>query len=391
MESHEEFRELCALSTSGDLTVDERARLDEHLAKCPECREAIKEYEAAANIGVPLLLREMPEVHAGLGRRPTAQANWNVVWASFAAVVVLMCAFVSYTYRMGRSQVVSDMTQAKTSSDYFRKALEQQLSDAGHERGLLEAQLPDRDRLILILRREIEKQSADLTAMKAAQASMRQTISADDAEKQQAVAASDKLGQRLSAAQSSLDGMQAELNAMQRERTDSQARLDALKAQGDDLTAQLRDENQTISRQEELLAHDRDIRELMGARDLYIAEVYDVAQDAKTAKPYGRVFYTKHRSLVFYAYDLDQQSGLKNASTFQAWGRVGQDTRHALNLGIFYEDNAAKERWVLKCDSAKELAQIDAVFVTVEPHGGSHEPSGKPLLFAYLKVDANHP
>jgi hypothetical protein len=62
-----------------------------------------------------------------------------------------------------------------------------------------------------------------------------------------------------------------------------------------------------------------------------------------------------------------------------------------MNLGIFYEDNAAKKRWVLKCDSPKELAEIDAVFVTVEPQGGSHEPSGKPLLFAYLKIDANHP
>ena len=37
------------------------------------------------------------------------------------------------------------------------------------------------------------------------------------------------------------------------------------------------------------------------------------------------------------------------------------------------------------------LQQIDAVFVTVEPHGGSEKPSGKPLLFAYLKVNANHP
>ena len=27
-----------------------------------------------------------------------------------------------------------------------------------------------------------------------------------------------------------------------------------------------------------MLAHDRDIRDLMGARDLYIAEVYDVAR-----------------------------------------------------------------------------------------------------------------
>jgi hypothetical protein len=29
--------------------------------------------------------------------------------------------------------------------------------------------------------------------------------------------------------------------------------------------------------------------------------------------------------------------------------------------------------------------------VTVEPNGGSHHPSGKPLLFAYLRVSPNHP
>jgi hypothetical protein len=42
-------------------------------------------------------------------------------------------------------------------------------------------------------------------------------------------------------------------------------------------------------------------------------------------------------------------------------------------------------------DDSKALEQLDAVFVTVEPHGGSHKPSGKPLLFAYLKTDPNHP
>jgi hypothetical protein len=391
MESHEEFRELCALSTSGDLSQHEQETLDEHLAGCAECREAIKEYEAAANIGVPLLLREMPEIHAGRNGRPTVHANWNLVWASFAAVVVLMSALGTYTYRMGRSRSFQAAQATVRSDDADVKALEQRLSDAGRERGILEAQLAGRDRLIPILRREIEKQSADLVAMNAAQASMKQTISADDTEKQQAVEADDKLGQQLAAAQSSLDKMQAELNTVEQERNDSQARLDALKAQDHDLAAELRDQNQTIAKQDELLAHDRDIRELMGARDLYIAEVYDVAQDAQTAKPYGRVFYTKGKSLVFYAYDLDRQTGLKNASTFQAWGRTGSDNRHAMNLGIFYEDNAAKKRWVLKCDSPKELAEIDAVFVTVEPKGGSHEPSGKPLLFAYLKIDANHP
>jgi hypothetical protein len=140
-----------------------------------------------------------------------------------------------------------------------------------------------------------------------------------------------------------------------------------------------------------LLAHDRDIRELMGARDLYIAEVFDVARDGQTQKPYGRVFYTKGKSLIFYAYDLDQQAGLKSASTFQAWGSHGLDKQQATSLGVFYQDNVAKKRWVVKFDDPKKLEQIDAVFVTVEPNGGSHKPSGKQLLFAYLKVDPNHP
>ena len=73
------------------------------------------------------------------------------------------------------------------------------------------------------------------------------------------------------------------------------------------------DEQQAqISKQQELLDHDRDIRELMGARDLYIAEVHDVGGNGETDKTYGRVFYTKGKSLIFYAYDLDQEAGLKN-------------------------------------------------------------------------------
>jgi hypothetical protein len=149
-----------------------------------------------------------------------------------------------------------------------------------------------------------------------------------------------------------------------------------------DLSRLLRDREQTIDQQEELLAHDRDIRDLMGARDLYIAEVYDVSTDGATQKPYGRVFYTKGKSLVFYAYDLDQQAGAKNA-TFQAWGRRGPDSQQALNLGIFYKDTLGKKRWVLKFDDSKMLDRIDAVFVTLEPSGQSHKPSGKSLLFAY--------
>jgi hypothetical protein len=153
----------------------------------------------------------------------------------------------------------------------------------------------------------------------------------------------------------------------------------------------MRERDQEIARERELLDHDRDIRELMGSRDLYIAEVYDVAKTGDTQKPFGRVFYTRGKSLIFYAYDLDQQTGIERASAFQAWGRIGPDRDRAVNLGILYQDDANKKRWILKSDNPKTLAQIDAVFVTVEPNGGSTHPSGKPLLFAYLRIQPNHP
>jgi multidrug efflux pump subunit AcrA (membrane-fusion protein) len=199
------------------------------------------------------------------------------------------------------------------------------------------------------------------------------------------------LAQKLDAAQASVQRMQAELESARQQELQGESQDGSLQAQIKDLNSELRDREQTISKEDDLLSHDRDIRELMGARELYIAEVYDVGRDGATQKPCGRVFYTKGKSLVFYAYDLDQQPGVRNARTFQAWGRRGTDRQEALNLGIFYEDNAAKKRWVLKFDDSKTLEQIDAVFVTVEPNGGSHKPSGKPLLFAYLKIDPNHP
>jgi hypothetical protein len=140
-----------------------------------------------------------------------------------------------------------------------------------------------------------------------------------------------------------------------------------------------------------LLDRDRDVRNLIGARNLYIAEIYDVAQTGDTQKPFGRVFYTKDKSLISYGYDLDQQPGLKKAGAFQAWGGRGADRQHTVSLGLLFKDDANLKHWVLKFNDAKTISQIDAVFVTVEPEGGSAKPSGKPLLFTYLRLDPNHP
>ena len=438
MEPHDEVLELCAVSTSGELSEQEKRKLEAHLAGCADCRQALQEFEAAVDVGVPFLASKLSTVLSVDPSEPftsrksksepavsldpiaTSQThatdegvasdvvergfafaqknghghtkiNWNYVWLPFAASILLTVALGIYSYRVGKSRGVEVTQRTSPTPDMQIEALEQRMSDAGHERYDLRTQLVQRDRVISDLRRQVQMQSAALDDMKIAQANLEKTIQNDEGEKQRSTQDRSTLAQKLDNAEASLQKTQTQLDSFERERTQDQSRADSLEAQINDLHGQLRDREQALDKEEDLLAHDRDVRELMGARDLHISDIYNVSRDGITQKPYGRVFYTKGKSLVFYAYDLDQQAGLKSTPTFQAWGRRGPDRSQALNLGIFYEDSAAKKRWVVKFDDAKTLEQIDAVFVTVEPAGGSQKPSGSPLLFTYLKIEANHP
>jgi len=173
-----------------------------------------------------------------------------------------------------------------------------------------------------------------------------------------------ELDKKLAATQTSLQALENKLDHATQQNGEETAQFVGQQTHISELSASLRERDQKVAQDEQLLEHDRDIRNLMGARDLYIAEIYDVAKNGDTQKPFGRVFYTKGKSLVFYAYDLDQQPGLNRASTFQAWGRAGSDSRHDRSLGIFYQDEINKQRWILKSNDAKTLSQINAVFVT---------------------------
>jgi len=431
---HEKFLELCALSTSGDLTEKERDELRAHLVDCSECRQALKEFEAAADVGMPLLHAHLsasdsvepaslpPETTKamGLGRvvqvstarkesepvvnvsglghglprrngHSRLQVNWNYIWMPFAAAMLLTAALGIFLYQFGRHSGQEVAERTPVVRDGKLDALEQKLSDFGHEQQTLKTQLAQRDVMIAELHQQLREQTSLVAEMKKTEADLQNSLQADQTEKQQTAQDKASLAQKFGALQASLQKTETKLNGLEQQRAQDQALAGSLEAQITDLHGQLRDREQELGKEQELLAHDQDIRDLMGARDLYIAEVYDVARDGQTQKPYGRVFYTKGKSLVFYAYDLDQQAGFKRASAFQVWGSHGLDRQQATSLGIFYEDNLAKKRWVLKFDDPKKLEQIDAVFVTVEPNGGSHKPSGKPLLFAYLKVEPNHP
>ena len=309
----------------------------------------------------------------------------------FAACILLTVALGIYAYRVTKDRNIAVAHQNSGNTEPQMEALEQRISDAAHDREVLKTELAKRDQVIAELRRQAEEESKSLSEMRNVQANLERSVQGDAVDKQRIVDERATLSQKFEAAQASLQKMQSELDSMTQQRALEAGRDTSLQNQIKDLSAQLRAQGETVAKQDELLAHDRDIRDLMGARKLYVVDVYDVARDGSTQKSYGRVFYTKGKSLIFYAYDLDQEPGVRNASTFQAWGRRGPDKQQSLNLGIFYQDNASKKRWVLKFDDPKALDEIDAVFVTIEPNGGSQKPSGKPLLSAYLQVAPNHP
>ena len=440
MESHEEFRELCAAATAGELSGDEQARLNAHLATCPECRCVLREYELATVKGMAAFAEEhgiapkdepdsawsTEEAEAAffkrldkesgshvaanvgdeaaeltkLGKRFTyrpSQFRWREIWMPFAAAILLALALGVAAYKTGLKRGVDVTLRSPQPVNEAEASLEAQASDAGYERAQLQEKLAEDTKLIADLKHQLTEQVAIVNSLKSAQTASAQAPQTNQPIAQPNDDARKRQDQELTAAQAKLAELQKTVEVATAQRDESARQAAVLEAKVNELTALAKDRELALDRTEsevakgqELLAHDRDIRELMGARELYMADVHDVSGKG-TAKTYGRVFYTKGKRLIFYAFDLDAVPGVQNTSSFQAWGRRGPDRQEAHSLGIFYEDNVSKKRWVLKADDPRSLEDIDAVFVTVEPNGGSPHPSGKQLLFAYLRVSPNHP
>jgi len=257
------------------------------------------------------------------------------------------------------------------------------------------------NRQIARLEQQISRQDLELTRLKmgASLADARVNELEDqkkgsEASLRQLTEERDKLAGRFDEIDGAYQKLQTDFTALKSEYSHSMLHTASLESQVSSMTALNREQDRKMKDDEQYLVSDRDIRELMGARKLYIADVFDVDSASRTRKPFGRVFYTQNKSLVFYAFDLDHQTGVKNASDFQVWGQRDSEPNgnsHPMNLGILYLDSETNRRWVLRSDDPRQLAEIDAVFVTVEPHGGSQKPSGKPLLYALLRKEANHP
>lgn len=415
---HERYEELCALATAGALTAQESEALFAHLDECAECSEMFAQYESLAADGMPLLAhRYAPaakpafEEESALAKllQTAKQIRPEVVpaqrrlfqWLAQPASLGLIAASLIlgvgiFSYKLGQSRHELPAAVTADAKAPAPKAL------AGADPHVLEASLKADGQRIEELQQLADTRSADVeklrTETKETQDridSLTASLAASKADAASQIAAlteqRDASLARLHDAEQSYQTVQEELNTLRSQHSQDLLRMASLEDQVGSLNVALNEQGKRVRNDEQYLSSDKDIRDLIGARNLYIADIMDVRGDGTSRKPFGRVFYTKTKSLIFYAYDLDRQPGIKRASIFQVWGRTGPDDKKPINLGVLYMDSETNRRWTLRVDDPQQLAQLDAVFVTVEPHGESDKPTGKPFLYASLRREPNHP
>ena len=424
LDYHQKFKELAALAQRGALSDHERLQLNRHLRVCDSCQQAYAEYALISAKGMPFLAAACGQGDEGLdwddravrskllarvrgaeqpsssGPKPAEVLRMPgplfprtiaTRWAVPIAVAVLVAVALGAYHLGDHTRFMWEQGQAGPSVSRSRPASEKMTTDDAAVEAArisrLELQLSSDQREVARLRDALHASEVRTAALSTAKA-------AGEEEFRRMSEQRDKLASQLHDAEQAYQIVQAELTTLRAERDRVLLRTTSLQGKVDELTASVGDQERRLKDDEQYLSSDRDIRELMGARKLYIADVFDVDSGSRTRKPFGRVFYTQSKSLIFYAFDLDRQPGVKTASAFQVWGQRDAESgekNRAMNLGILYMDSESNRRWVLRLDDPKQLAEIDAVFVTVEPHGGSQKPTGKPFLYALLRKEANHP
>jgi DNA repair exonuclease SbcCD ATPase subunit len=421
---HERYAELCALFTSGSLTDVELQELKAHLLLCKSCAELLAAYRTIAKSAMPLAA-PVDQIEPAPGRKPWSVENakkqlLNRIEAAKAmerpqpvasplaqpklipdfrqrrralmatASVALMAMLAGGTYRLG--ELRGSRSARMSMPTVSRNTQQAKVVPGSVVPNVLAQQLAEQSREVRRLEQELKKQMEASIESRRLLHDAQEQGSNNETIKSKLSSERDTLFQKLQETQNALASAQERLNVLQEDQSRQLLRSASLQRRLEELSTEVK-ENQQESQpaREALAAPDGDIRELMGARELYIADVFDVDRDGKPQKAFGRVFYTGGKSLIFYAFDLDRQAGVREASTFEAWGRRGPGDKHPLSMGAFSLDNVANRRWILRFDNPKILGQLDAVFVTVEPRAGGHKPSGKQLLFASLRIPPNHP
>jgi Putative zinc-finger len=405
LSKHEHFKKLSALAALGEIPPAEARELDEHLAACEQCRQVRDEYFAVhlamipppgtddvARIDAlkaatwewvatglkdvsPTLPSKVPETVRVTQR--TLSLPIPTRWA-FASAMILVLGGFWFGVRYESAQKPAEgvvFVWPKRALPEAKPPLGAQTKQ-GSDPQLAKALKSEKSKNHTLLQL-LSTKNRQLDQVLHDQAGLRQQIESDS--------------QALKYTQTALATKIAELKQAEDKNSANTASLVAMRYQVQELTDKLDGQSVALKQERDLLAGGREIRDIIGARNLHIVDVYDTDATGRTKKAFARAFYTEGKSLVFYAYDLPHRSDDADYR-YVAWGQKNGRRSTIKHLGILINDDKGQKRWMLSFNDPKVLAEIDSVFITLEPsHQDPNKPSGKRMLTAYLNDQVNHP
>jgi hypothetical protein len=415
MQTHDQFEQICALAACGDIGIEESERLKAHLDGCVTCSgvfadlrqihaeflPAHKAFKVVGGAEADLKLRRAILERASRAGAQFSEAAqlcsqiksvplhaWSSrLWLSTAAAVLLVCIAIGppmferarrrFTWR-NNVPAESEIALHASAVSKPQTVAPAELAQAKERISTLEKWLRESRATQAVLRADLQEAEGRENALQKGKSDSTQLIAG--------------LNTQLETNRADRARIEAELKGVQASEATHAAITTVQQQEIRELNARLEQRDNSLDRERDLLSAGREIRDLIAARNLHIIDVYDTDGNGKTSRAFGRVFYTEGRSLVFYAYDLNSQQRDAAKYAFYVWGKRDGSPHDIKSLGKLSKDDQTQKRWVLTITNPKILAEIDSVFVTLEPADRlGTKPSGKPLLSAFLNSPPNHP
>jgi hypothetical protein len=400
---HDRFEEFASLAAIGELSPEEQEEFLRHQKTCPECREVVAQTSSLATAAFLVGSRNKSDAtqESERHRRLRAKIAGNlpaVVPVSYVeryqhrvaagvAAAFLLGAGVGMGLGLHRARSVSiAKTPAEVASS--TKVETSKASSIGQDEST------HLQTVVAELQKRVDETSGENRAL-------RERLTLSDRHATELETGLTEIenrfnaqGQEVMQVHDDFTAARNELAQAKESISTNQTTIDSLRYALADRDARLTEVSASLEREREMLSQGREIRDIMGARDLHIVDVIDRDGKGRARKAFGRAFYTQGRSLIFYAFDLPAKNTADGKFVYAAWGSNSNDlnSKAAHSLGIFYNDDQAQHRWAMKFDDPKLLDEIDTVFVTLEPAGRPFTtPTGKALLEAYFGTPPNHP
>ena len=417
MSKHSYYEKLSALAALGEIPASESEVLDSHLRDCNECRDRAAQYiRLHQDLSLPDRARDgreealieasrdhvermmwanialidndatvhLAQPHPGTVRAEESRSSRRVWAFGLASMAIAACAFL-FGMRFDRQIHPPITLNAATPPQTAIPAPVVASTTAESANVKLEG--------------ENRQLSAALDQARRDQEGIERTLAVHDQQLAQAITTEAGLREQIDQQSALVKTTQVELatKAAALEQAQSTKSTDAatvagLQFQVQDLSSQLHAQNASLDRERDLLSHNREIRDIIGARNLHIIDVYDTDTGGATKKAFARAFYTEGKSLVYYAYDLPQKKAEEGKFSYVAWGETNGNKTSIKKIGLLFHDDQTQRRWSLNFANPQVLAEIDSVFITLERTDEDvSQPKGKRLLTAYLGTPPNHP